>query len=222
MPPLKINVTGKSSVSHAPELCTLKFSVKAQGPEQNAVARDVTAAARDLQLWFQRFRLHDGDFAEPPVKKFWTSNIKAWSKPKDEDDKPVADPHHATISFTAVFHEFEAMGKAVSGLLAIPKVEIKSIDWSLTDETGKKLSSETRKLALRDAIQQADDLSEVLGRNVGVVEIFDAGYSSPPMRRYMMAAADFSDDSRSEPLALDLTPQEIDVETSLQVTFEAV
>lgn len=223
MAPLSINVTGTSSVSHAPERCTLKFCIKTNGSQQNQVAQDVTSAANDLQHWFKQF--HSPEEAsttdEAPVTKFSTSNIKAWKKSSDDRDRPVEDPHYAKITFTAIFRDFSTMGRAVSALLAYPKVEIDSIDWSLTDETGKRLSSEARKLALRDAIQQADDLSEVLGRDVVAVEVTDSEYPAAPRARYMMTtqcASGYRDDSPQ----LDLTPQEIDVKSSLQVKFEAV
>jgi uncharacterized protein YggE len=224
MPALKINVTGKSSVNHPPERCTLKFSVKTNGPQQDSVARDVTLAANNLQQWFKQFYTPgEPTTAQTTVTKFSTSNIKSWVKPSDDDEKPVADPHYAMITFTAVFQNFQVMGEVVSGLLAYPSVEIESVDWSLTDETGKRLSSATRKMALRDAIQKSDDLSEVLRRNVVAVEVSDSGYSQP-MHSYVVAAANFRSPGgyRSEPVALDLTPQDIEVATNLQVTFEAI
>lgn len=146
--------------------------------------------------------------------------MKTWVQEKDNNDNPIAEPHNASITFTAVFREFSALGKVVGELLGNSRVEIDSINWSLTEETGKRLSSETRKLALRDAIQQADDLSEVLGRDVVAVEISDSGYHSGPQVRYMMAA-DLGGGYRDPP-KLDFTPQQIDVETSLEVRFEAL
>jgi hypothetical protein len=56
-------------------------------------------------------------------------------------------------------------------LVGTPLVEIHSIDWRLTDETLKALQSEARKLALQDAIQQAQDYSAIVGREVIPVEI---------------------------------------------------
>lgn len=223
MAPLNINVTGTSSISHTPERCTLKFCVKTNGSQQDKVAQDVTSAANVLQNWFKQFHLSDeaSTTDEQPVTKFSTSNIKAWRKSSDAYDRPVADPHRAKITFTAVFRDFSTMGKVVSALLVDPKVEIDSIDWSLTDETGKRISSETRKLALRDAIQKADDLSEVLGRGVVAVEVTDSEYPGSPSGRYMMSTQ-CATGYRNEPPELDLTPQEIDVKSSLQVKFEAV
>jgi uncharacterized protein YggE len=222
MSALKITVTGNSSVSHPPERCTIRFSVKSNGPQQALVARNVTQAANSLQSWFKQFLSSEeaSTTEEAPVTKFSISNIKSWVKRRDDEDKPVTDPHHAAITFTATFRDFSAMGKVVSGLLSYPDVEIKSVDWSLTDETGKRLSSDTRKMALRDAIQKSEDFSEVLGRNVVAVEVSDSGNSrsSHGIMRAFSTGGGYS----SEPVKLDLTPQEIKVEIYLQVTFEGV
>ncbi|CAG8002958.1 unnamed protein product [Penicillium salamii] len=218
--PLVINVTGTSSVSHAPERCTLKFCIKTNGSQQEKVAENVTKAANVLQYWFKQFHTPEASaLTEQPVTRFSTSNITAWKKSRDDRDQPVENPHHAKINFTAIFQDFAAMGKVVSSLLAYPDVEIDSMNWSLTDETSKRLSSDARKGALRHAIQQADDLSEVLGRDVVAVEVSDTEYHAAPVAmRYMSTArGGFHDDSPP----LDLTPQEIDVKSSLQVKFEA-
>ncbi|CAG7931594.1 unnamed protein product [Penicillium olsonii] len=221
MAPLNINVTGTSSVSHQSERCTLKFCIKTNGSEQEKVAENVTKAANVLQDWFKQFHTPEVSTSTQPVTRFSTSNITAWKKSRDDNDQPVPDPHHAKINFTAIFQDFTAMGRVVSSLLAYPEVEIDSIDWSLTDETGKRLSSDARKGALRDAIQQAQDLSGVLGREVVAVEVSDSEFSPAPPLRYMMSARG-PGGFRDESPPLDLTPQEIDVKSSLQVRFEAV
>ncbi|CAG8924020.1 unnamed protein product [Penicillium salamii] len=217
--PLVINVTGTSSVSYAPERCTLKFCIKTNGSQQEKVAESVTKAANVLQEWFKQFHTPGASDLEKPVTRFSTSNITAWKKSRDDRDQPVENPHYAKINFTAIFQDFVAMGKVVSALLAYPEVEIDSMNWSLTDETSKRLSSDARKGALRHAIQQAEDLSEVLGRDVVAVEVSDTDYHSAPMTmRYMSTARGGSNDDLPP---LDLTPQEIDVKSSLQVKFEA-
>ena len=134
----------------------------------------------------------------------------------------MPNPHHASISFKAVFRDFRKLNQAIEELLVSPKVEIDGLDWSLTDETGRQLASDARKLALRDAIQQATDYSEVLGRQVSVVEITDHGMS--PYRathRHMMMADSPGSHSGEDPAPLDLTPQDIDVESQVNVTFKA-
>jgi uncharacterized protein YggE len=221
MAPLKIAVTGKSSINHAPERGTLRFSVKSNGAEQETVAKEVTSTSTNLQSWFKSTFFSTADSAtESPLTKFSSTSITTWRKSTDEYDKLLPNPHNASISFKAVFQDFSKLNHAIEQLLAYPKVEIDSLDWSLTDETGGRLASDARKLALRDAIQQAEDYSDVLGRNVAVVEIVDQGLSPYRAVREMKVAS-FGYPG-SEPAPLDLTPQDIEVEGNVNVTFEDV
>lgn len=139
----------------------------------------------------------------------------------------MPNPHYASISFKAMFRDFSKMSEVIGKLLAYPKVEIDSIDWRLTDETGSKLASEARKMALRDAIRKAEDYAEVVQRKVVAVEMTDfaqGGYrnvtmaATPKYKRVMSRSGGLDDD---EVDSLDLTPQEIEVTGSVTVIFEA-
>jgi uncharacterized protein YggE len=223
MAPLTIIVTGKSSVTHTPERGTIRFSVKGNGTQQDQVASLVASLSTSLQNWFKStFHSWSDDHPDPPLTKFSSTSIRTWTKSTDKHDQPVQNLHHASISFKAVFRDFTKLNQAIEELLVYPKVEIDGLDWSLTDETGRQLASNARKLALRDAIQQADDYSEVLGRQVSVVEITDHGMS--PYRathRDLMMAPSFGGHPGEDPAPLDLTPQDIDVESQVNVTFQA-
>ncbi|CAG8021524.1 unnamed protein product [Penicillium nalgiovense] len=223
MAPLTIIVTGKSSVTHAPERATIRFSVKGNGSAQDRVAREVATTSTNLQDWIKpNFGFWADDKSEAPLVNFSSTSMRTWTKSTDRHDQPVSKPYHASISFKAVFRDFTKLNQAIEELLFYPKVEIDSLDWSLTDETGRRLASDARKLALRDAIQQADDYSEVLGRQVSVVEIADQGMSPyKTSQRDLMMARSFGDLPREDPAPLDLTPQDIDVESQVNVTFQA-
>jgi uncharacterized protein YggE len=120
------------------------------------------------------------------------------------------------------------MSEVIGKLFTYPKVEVDSIDWRLTDETGSELASKARKMALRDAIRKADDYAEVVQRKVVAVEITDyaqGGYrnvamaATPKKKRARLYASGPDDDQVD---SLDLTPQEIEVTGSVNVMFEAV
>ncbi|KAJ5131288.1 Protein of unknown function DUF541 [Penicillium bovifimosum] len=223
MAPLKIVVYGKSSVSHAPERGILRFSVKSNGEEQETVAKEVTTASTDLQRWFKSSYFSTDSTIDAPETKFSSTSMRTWKKSIDKHDAvlrdmPLPNPFNASISFKAVFHDFSKLNHAIEQLLAYPNVEIDSLKWGLTDETGDRLASDARKLALRDAIQQAKDYSEVLGRDVAVVEISDQGSSPYGTARFLSATS--HGNHRSEHASLDLTPQDIEVEGNVQVTFQ--
>ncbi|CAI7622052.1 unnamed protein product [Penicillium crustosum] len=218
MAPLTIIVTGKSSVTHAPERGTLRFSVKGNGPEQDKIAKEVATSSTKLQKWMKSaFYIWNDDHPEAPLTQFSSTSIKTWTKSTDRNEQPVPNPHHATV-----FRDFAKLNQAIEELLVYPKVEIDGLDWSLTDETGSRLASDARKLALRDAIKQADDFSEVLGRSVSVVEITNEGISPYRATHRHMMAASFGGPAGEDPAPLDLTPQDIDVESEVNVTFKDV
>ncbi|CAG8893799.1 unnamed protein product [Penicillium egyptiacum] len=222
MPPLTIIVTGKSSVTHAPEHGTIRFSVKENGPEQDKVAREVVTLSTYLQSWIKStFRFRTDDEPDAPLMKFSSTSVRTWTKSTDRHDQPVPNPYHASVSFKAVFRDFAKLNQAIEELIVYPKVEIDGLNWSLTDETGRRLASDARKLALRDAIQQADDYSEVLERQVSVVEITDHGMSPYKATHRNMMAGSFGSHPGEDPAPLDLTPQDIDVESQVNVTFQA-
>jgi uncharacterized protein YggE len=230
MPSLKITVTGESAVTHFPERGALAFSVRANGSRQEEISKEVTSTSNEVQQFFKTLcpqTKEEHTASEHPVTTFSSTNIKTWSHPFDRTGEPVPNPHYASISFKAMFRDFSKMSEVIGKLLAYPKVEIDSIDWRLTDETGSKLASEARKMALRDAIRKAEDYAEVVQRKVVAVEMTDfaqGGYrnvtmaATPKYKRVMSRSGGLDDD---EVDSLDLTPQEIEVTGSVTVIFEA-
>lgn len=69
---------------------------------------------------------------------------------------------------------------------------------------------------MKDAILKASDYAEVIGREVNPVEITDTESPGFPAARYMAMGACPMDDEREE---LDLTPQDVDLTSSIQVNF---
>ncbi|KAJ5767385.1 uncharacterized protein N7511_005001 [Penicillium nucicola] len=230
MSPLKITVTGESAVFAYPERGALAFSVRANGSRKEEVAKEVTSISNEIQQFFkllcpQTKEAHAA--AEHAVTTFASTNIKTWSQPEDSEGNPAPNPHHASISFRSVFRDFAKLSEVIGKLLKYPKVEVDSIDWRLTDETGSELASKARKMALRDAIKKAEDYAEVLQRKVVAVEVTDyaqGGYRNvamASMRKPKKCKRSFaSDDDEGD--ALDLTPREIEVTGSVNVIFETV
>ncbi|KAJ5309244.1 hypothetical protein PENANT_c042G03059 [Penicillium antarcticum] len=230
MPCLKVTVTGESAVFHYPERGALAFSVRANGPRKEEIAKEVTSISNEVQQFFKLLcpqTKEENAAAEHPVTTFSSTNIKTWSQPNDSDGNPAANPHHASISFKSAFRDFSKMSEVIGKLLNYPNIEVDSINWRLTDETGSELASQARKMALRDAIKKAEDYAEVLQRKVTAVEVTDysqGGYRNVAMAsapKYKKARRSFASDD-DEVDALDLTPQEIEVTGSVNVIFETV
>jgi hypothetical protein len=72
--------------------------------------------------------------------------------------------HTAAKTLTVDFVDFMAMGKFCTQWLEIPFVSIGSIVWSLIDITKASLATQSRQLAVQDAIAKAGDLAIAVGR----------------------------------------------------------
>ena len=215
MAPITINVTGSSTIHQPPEQAVLFFHAKSEGSSSDAVSKEVTATSNQLQQTFQE--LKSDSVAPAPVKAFSASSLRSWSeRPRDQDGNPGERIHYAQLRFEATFRDFKKLGEVAGRLSAYPNVAVSNIDWRLTDETKQELGSKTRKLAMKDAILKASDYAEVIGREVNPVEITDTESPGFPAARYMAMGACPMDDEREE---LDLTPQDVDLTSSIQVNF---
>ncbi|KAJ6172434.1 hypothetical protein N7470_001501 [Penicillium chermesinum] len=230
MAPLTITVNGTSRLTRPAERGVMNISVEAEGTDKELVSLQVTSASNEMHKLFTELspKTEAGiATAEAAVTHFSSTMLRSWHQtPRGSDGIAVARVYHASSSITATFRNFAAMNDIAGKLILNPHVHIKSIDWELTDATIQSLGQESRKLAMRDAIQKAEDYADVIGRKVVVTEINSGGYSGDLNVRCMMATAPGGAlFGRSSPApehdSLDLTPQEIKIEGSVSVKFES-
>jgi uncharacterized protein YggE len=72
----------------------------------------------------------------------------------------------------------------VAKLLSYSNLQIQSLHWILTEASQKELVSETHKEAMRDAVQKANDYSDIIGRKVIDVAIYDGEGRIPGPQKY--------------------------------------
>ncbi|KKZ62292.1 hypothetical protein EMCG_00461 [[Emmonsia] crescens] len=223
MPTLEINVSGKCQLNCTAERAFLSVRVFAESTGQEEAAQNATRAVNTLHAQFRELspKTETGNATlDAPVTVFNIGSITTSSRiPTDRDGIPTGPRQFSAFaSLSAVFRDFLKLGQIASQLFSMPFVEVRAIDWRLTDATTAELTREARKKALQDAIEKATIFSQVVGREVSVVEINDEdGHSSGSMPRYMMArAAEPLDTIGSE---LELEPQEIVVTASIKAKF---
>lgn len=124
--------------------------------------------------------------------------------------------HRAQIITEATFRDFAKLGEVIAKLLEMPNVQIADLNWRITDKTRNSLRSESRKLALSDAIQAAKDYGEVIDKIFEVENVNDRsrfGYYDDV--RYCTKG----DDHKLR--ELDVTPQDIKLLHEVDVVFRA-
>ncbi|KAJ5836463.1 hypothetical protein N7447_002489 [Penicillium robsamsonii] len=253
MAPLKIVLEGKSSITRQPERAALAFVIHTSGPNQETVSKEAIEASNEINRLFNELppKTETGEtIAGSPVTTFSSTSLRTDATfPGDSSGERLPTIYHAIISLNALFQDFTKLGVIVAKLISYPNIEIKSLDWCLTEATQKAMSTESREEAMRNAVQKANDYAGVIGREVVAVEVselrgggqFDKRYN-PDLHRQQMyqpqqqqmaqsgvryssmvdsSASSLKSHSGASP-GLDLSPQLMRYTNSVEVIFQAV
>jgi uncharacterized protein YggE len=238
MSPLIINVSGTSTISRRAERAVVSIYVSSSGYDQQQVAAEVTATAKDLQ---SRLRPLSKDGAPPGSVKsgsefpitHWSMNTLSTSShmiyhdnhhAKQDAERKKSRQYNAHITFEVKFADFTLLGNICTQLANMQFVSIRTIEWRLTDKTTASLVGLSRKLAVDDAVSKARDFAAAVGKSSVVpVEINtdSAGFGRPAgglfgaTRTYAMGTAVAEKD------VLNFEPEDVDMSCSIQVKFEA-
>ena len=227
MAPLEIHLSGESIISRHAERAVLSVEVSSEGISRETVSHDVTSTSNELIKMFKEIapKSEDGK-ARPdaPVTIFsmTSSQTSTWVPTTSRNGETVQLPREfrASTSFTVIFRDFKKLGEVTGTLFKMPHTTIESTKYILTDQTKKDLRSESRKAALHDAIQKAQDYAEVLGKSAVVVEIKDQGYSSGGRTMQTARRASYSQ-SASFVDGLSVEPEDVELKSSVNVKFTA-
>ncbi|KAH0534114.1 hypothetical protein FGG08_007288 [Glutinoglossum americanum] len=158
-----------------------------------------------------------------PVTIFSMTSLRTRSWiPRDKEGNILPCLYHASSHFEATFRDFEKLAETASALFIMPHVQVTSTAWSLTDETKEKLGSESRKEAMLDAIQKAQDFAEVLGREIVAVEARDQASSMMGRTKQTSRRATNIAVARTHVDGLALEPEDVEVNQSVSAIFTSV
>lgn len=230
MAPLSIQVSGSSTITHYPEQAVLCATIRSESTKKESASKAVTTTSNKLHsllVALSREANFDQTLGTPPVESHSSTSIfTGFFNGYDHRGEPTGPTYHASISYTIHFRYFSKLSEIVARLIEFPNIKIDSIEWCLTDETKQSLASESRKLAMQDAIQKANDYAELIGRKVVPAEISEDGDCDYQMS-YVVNMPDMSVLPMCRPMmtvhhALKEAPQDIKLTGSVSVKFVAV
>ncbi|KAK8088413.1 hypothetical protein PG997_003374 [Apiospora hydei] len=189
LPQLKIHVNGNGSVFRTAERGVLNIRVSTTDKSQQTASDGVRETSAKLTA---KFRAHapktdgaDGRPAPHPdagITAFTASSISTDSQPEyewvDGKRRDLGLTYRASCEFEVVFRDLTLLADAAGELSSMPRVSIVSTEWRLTAATRAEIEREARKKAIENAVQKAQDYSDVVGRAVVAVEIKDGPASS--------------------------------------------
>jgi uncharacterized protein YggE len=244
MPPLKVNVTGTSTISRRAERAIVIVAVSSSGPDQAQVTKNVTSTVNKVQNGLRQLNPKNDATGEPTPEAaithwsmsslstgsyfIWLPNQSGHAANKDEQNK--VQNFSAGTQFEIKFRDFEKLGSVCTDLANVPYVQVRSVAWKLTDVTKKSLVTESRTLAVQDAVAQAEDFAKAAGKTkVWPVEI-DADaqqmlgfggralFGEAPRTR---GANAFGGEAQAQEEALKFQPEDVNLNCTVRAKFEA-
>lgn len=223
MAPLEIRLQGNSVIARPAERAVLSVKVSSEGTSQETVSNDVTLTSNNLVKIFRELAPKDevgNATPDAPITVFSTPSLqtRSWISTTSRNNETVQLPRcfEASSRFKVIFRDFEKLGEISDKLFKMPHTDVTETEYILTDKTQEDLGSESRKAALRDAIQKAQDYAEVVGKNVVAVEITDQGYTAGGRTKQTARRSNYSS---SPGVGLSVEPEDVQLKSSITVKF---
>ena len=218
-----ITVQGHFTAWYPAERATVRLAVGVDGDERESVLASATAAVQTLTESVKK--LHDADAG--PVTWWSSDRIRVWAqRPWNTEGKQLPPVHHAAISVTVKFKDFDVLADWLTEAATVPGVEVSGIEWALTDAKRVSVTTEVRSRAVKDAADKARVFAQAIGLGqLTAVAIADpgmlgvSGSDDPSAPTMLRALAVGPADHGGAPLGF--TPEDIEVAASVDARFEA-
>lgn len=239
-----LSVNGRAELPLLAERAIINVSVSSEGLDKAKVSTDIISAAKQIESMLREMSAKD----ETPAAKA-AAALAHWSKTSlsatsyvppaqprrhselfREEAKEPPRRYRGIIQFDVRFKDFNALGSFSTRISSIEHVEVKDINWTLTEVTEAKYRSQLRKDAAKDALAKAQDYCEVLGcvklrpEKMQDHTFTNHGQAAHGMQMHSMARmgrvrfSEVQDEAKEE---LEFTPQEIKMTMDVSVSFRA-
>ncbi|KAJ5192483.1 hypothetical protein N7449_008625 [Penicillium cf. viridicatum] len=202
---------------------TLRGHYTARRFPERAMIHLIIESSGDLREILEALNLREKNGTVKPeaaVSSISASHIHLVSKDRnahetgDLSDRPRM--HNATITFYAIFCDFNEMHKFIQKLDGYHNARLNNVSWYLTDATNHEVGAQARKGALLDAVMKANQYAAAIDLKVEAVELTEieprplnpSAYPQRPTYRHSSG--------------VDLMPQDIVLNCAVKVYFEAV
>ena len=221
-----ITVQGTHTAWFDAERATVHVSAAFDGAKRDEVFARATQAAADATALIQPLF----DAANGPVTWWSSDRVNVWSeRPWNNDGKRLPLVYHATIGLQAKFDDFDALSRLIEQLAVMEGVNVGGIEWDLTDEKRRSVTDEVRREAVADAVQKASTYAAAAGLGTpSVIAIADPGMlgdagngGGPVPAAYERMAFKSQAMDAGGGAALSLSPEQIQVSSSVDVRFSA-
>ena len=220
-----ITVRGEYSQWFPAERATVHVEVRHDG----STRADVFSAATDSAEVVRESITALSDPSSGPIT-WWSSGSVSvwWDRPWNNEGLQLEPVHHASVSFSVKFSDFDSLGTWLEHVAAIEGTVISGVSWDLTEATKASATAEVRSRSVKDAVDKATIFAHSIGLGtVTAVALADPGMlgdtssnavveASGRMMKSSMMMADSSNPS------LAFKPEEIEISSVVDARFIAL
>src|SRR5690606_36668301 len=137
------------STFYPAERATVTVTVSADGPNRDEVVAKATSSADAIASTITP--LHDAE--RGPITRWSSDTVSVWSeRPWSNTGEQLELVHHASITLTARFTDFEPLSPWIEAVVAIDGASIAGVEWSLSEARRATAATEARSRAFKDAV----------------------------------------------------------------------
>jgi uncharacterized protein YggE len=234
--PTTITISTKSTQKTLAERALLDILITDSGHSKQTVASNVVTAVHTVQSHLDALtgpRLENGDISpDKPITFYSIESMSMDVRDYYDNETHQLDPERkvytAESSISVHFRDFQVLGQIVVELSSTPHVNLRGVQWTLTEAKKAWLEEETRLQALRAAMERAGNYARVIGREGGVrvARILDGeeegggNYRGMPAMMMARKAPGGGDVLGAGVMAgIDFTPRMVEVSGGLKVEF---
>lgn len=217
MSEIDITVRGTHTFFAPPERATVTLVVAIDGADAGAVHRDVATTADAVRRSVEP--LHDPELG--PITWWSNEQIHTWAtRPWNQDGKVLPLVHHARVTFSVKFADFEQLSTWLASTAELPGASVGGIEWALTAAHREQAITRVRQAAVRDAIDKARTYADAVDADtVRVLAIADAGMLGDGLHPTQGTTPKFARMAASADAAspIELAPEDVAISVEVDV-----
>ncbi len=194
------DVTGEGQVTSIPDEAKVSLGISVE-------KSTVTSAQKEINQIINSIidALKDKGIKKEDIK---TINYSVNPRYDYRQDRQITG-YLANATIQVTFKDFDKLNEAIDSATSLGANQVGNIQFTLSEEKEKELQKETRKIAINQAKEKAEELAKLsgikLGKIINVTESFNQPYIRPVYMKDMAVGSAEEESTQVEPGSTQLT-----------------
>lgn len=209
-----VSVSGEGTVTVAPDRATVRFGVVSRADSAETARRQNAEAASRAMNAVRELGIPEEDIAMERLQ------LQPWREYNREKRQYEEKGYEATRQVRVIVNDLDQLPTLVTRVVQRGANRLEGINYELQDR--KAVRNDALRKAAQNAREKAQLLAETLGARLGPVQSINEQQVHIPPMRVQMEAATMAKAADAEPEPDAYAAGEMEVDASVQVTFDLI